>query len=242
MNAIKRLLVGVPVVVAGVLLCPASLRAAVSEPDFTAVEKRFRELPLEARQSTGPLFWLHGDDSQERLETYVTKVAEGGNGSFTTESRPHNDWLGPNWFRDVSICLDAAKKHGLKLWIFDEKWWPSQSVAGKVPSRHAAKQLVGAAVEVEGTRSFEAEGHAGDRYIGTVAGRVSAAGGIESESLLDLASAIRDGKLTWAVPAGRWKVMKFTHQQAPGLGQGGGKELRVDGRSQDCVAWFLQTV
>ena len=228
---------------AGVLLGAApAIPAATPEPDFTVVEQQFRQLPLEARRLTGPLFWLHGDDSRERLEMYVAKVAEGGNGSFTTESRPHNDWLGPNWFRDVSICLEAAKRQGLKLWIFDEKWWPSQSVAGKVPPRYAAKQLVGAAAEVEGPRVFEADGYSGDRYLAAVAGRVAEGGGIAPESLLDLAPFIRDGKLSWSVPAGRWQVMKFTHQQAPGLGQGGGKELSVDGMSQDCVSWFLQTV
>ena len=28
------------------------------------------------------------------------------------------------------ISLDAAKKHGLKMWLFDERWWPSGEVAG----------------------------------------------------------------------------------------------------------------
>ena len=96
---------------------------------------------MEARRLTGPLFWLHGDESQQRLESYVAKVAEGGNGSLTTESRPHIDWLGEGWFRDVGICLEAAKRHNLKLWIFDEKWWPSQGVGGQVPARYAAKKL-----------------------------------------------------------------------------------------------------
>src|SRR5512135_2419281 len=96
------------------------------------LEKQFRELPMEARRLTGPLFWLHGDESKERLETYVGKVAEGGNGCFTAESRPHRDWLGPEWYRDLAICLKAAKQHNLKLWIFDEKWWPSGEVGGKV--------------------------------------------------------------------------------------------------------------
>ena len=62
------------------------------------------------------------------------KVAEGGNGCFTTESRPHVDWLGEGWWRDLGICLEAAKRHGLQMWIFDEKWWPSQGVGGKVPA------------------------------------------------------------------------------------------------------------
>lgn len=227
----------------GILALLAAFATTVSgQTDLGTLERQFRELPPEARRLTGPLFWLHGDESQERLESYVAKVAEGGNGSFTTESRPHNDWLGPNWYRDVGICLEAAKRHGLQLWIFDEKWWPSQGVAGQVPPRHAAKQLEASAVEVVGPRRFEADGYAGGRYIATVAGRVAGDGALDAATLVDLAGFIGDGKLSWPAPEGRWRVMKFTYKLAPGLGQGGGQQLSVDGMSRDCVDWFLQTV
>ena len=209
---------------------------------ITALEKQFHELPPEARRHTGPLFWLHGDDSQARLEMYVGKVAEGGNGCFTTESRPHNDWMGAGWWRDLDICLNAAKRQNLQLWIFDEKWWPSQAVAGKVPPRYAAKRLEASIREVEGPQAVEAEGYAGERYIAAVAGRVSADGKIEGDTLLDLARYIRGGKLSWQAPAGKWRILKFTHKQAPGLVQVGGSQLSVDGASKDCVDWFLQTV
>ncbi|MBI5385436.1 MAG: hypothetical protein HZA90_12225 [Verrucomicrobia bacterium] len=242
MKAIHILVISVLGAADGILLPVFSSVAAESESDFATVERQFRKLPLEARRLTGPLFWLHGDESKERLEMYVAKVAEGGNGSFTAESRPHKDWLGEGWWRDLGICLEAAKKHGLKLWIFDEKWWPSQGVGGKVPPRHAAKQLDATATEVVGPRVFEAEGFAGERYVGAVAGRVAADNAIDPGSLVDLAPSIRDGKLAWQTPAGPWRIMKFTHKQAPGLGQGGGKELSVDGMSKDCVDWFLQTV
>jgi hypothetical protein len=212
------------------------------DPGMTRLEREFKTLPLEARRNVGPLFWLHGDESKEQLEKVLDKVAEGGNGSLTTESRPHSDWLGPNWFRDVQICLDSAKKHGLKLWIFDEKWWPSQSVGGRVPPRYAAKRLMGSAVEVKGPNPLDAAGYSGERYVAAVAGRIAADGAIEAESLVDLAPFIHDGKLAWPVPTGLWKIMKFTHEQAPGLGQGDGTQLSVDGASQDCVDWFLQTV
>ena len=220
----------------------ANLVAFAGESDFATVEREFRELPMDARRFTGPLFWLHGDESKERLEMYVGKVAEGGNGCFTAESRPHSDWLGPNWYRDLGICLEAAKKNNLKLWIFDEKWWPSQGLGGKVPARYAAKKLEATATDAEGASEFTAEGCAGERYIAAVAGRVTAEGKIDGTSLFDLKQFIRDGRLRWQVPTGKWKVMKFTHTQASGLGQGGGKQLSVDGASKDCVDWFLQTV
>ena len=187
----------------------------------------------------GPLFWLHGDESKDLLERYVGKVAEGGNGCFTAESRPHTDWLGPNWFRDLAICLDAAKKHDLKMWIFDEKWWPSQGVAGKVPPRYTAKRLEAASTDVKGPRKYEVEGYDGERYVAALAGRMDAGGKIEADSLVDLAPHIRAGKLSWQVPAGMWKVMQFTHVQAPPVRKG---QLSVDGASKDCVDWFLQTV
>ncbi|MFN3486810.1 MAG: hypothetical protein ACK44W_15190, partial [Planctomycetota bacterium] len=53
------------------------------EPDLGTLEKRFRELPVEARRLIGPLFWLHGDESPRRLVETLEKVAEGGNGCFT---------------------------------------------------------------------------------------------------------------------------------------------------------------
>ncbi len=131
----------------------AVVSTALAAPeDVASLEQQFHQLPTEARRLTGPLFWLHGDESRERLEMYVGKVAEGGNGCFTAESRPHSDWLGPAWFRDLTICLDAAKKHDLKMWIFDDQWWPSQTIGDKVPPRYAAKRLQAAAVDAEGPR------------------------------------------------------------------------------------------
>ena len=114
-------------------------------------------------------------------------MAEGGNGCFTAESRPHTDWLGPGWFRDLGICLEAAKKHNLKMWIFDEKWWPSQAIGGKVPPRYAAKRLAGRRRRGGRAAAWQAEGYAGQRYIAAVAGRLTADGKIDGDSLVDLA-------------------------------------------------------
>ena len=218
----------------------AVFAARAAEPTIAQVEGQFRTLPMEARRLTGPLFWLHGDESKERLEQYVEKVAEGGNGSFTAESRPHNDWLGPRWYQDLAICLDAARKHDLKMWIFDEKWWPSQMIGGKVPPQYATKMLVAQGVDVDGPKLFEAEGYGGPRHVAALAGKLDADGAIDGESLVDLAASIREGKLSWQAPAGKWKVMNFSHKQGPALGQGGG--LSVDGASKDCVDWFIATV
>ncbi len=220
-------------------MAPACL-AADRGDDLASLEQQFRTLPLEARRWLGPLFWLHGDESRQRLESYVDKVAEGGNGCFTTESRPHVDWLGEGWWRDLGICLEAAKRHGLQMWIFDEKWWPSQGVGGKVPGRYAAKRLAATAIVIEGPKSWSADGYGGPCHVAAVAGRLAADERIEADSLVDLTPFIDKGKLSWQIPPGRWKIMNFTYVPAPPLGQGG--QFSVDGASKDCVDWFLRTV
>ncbi|MBN1396329.1 MAG: hypothetical protein JW959_14995 [Pirellulales bacterium] len=220
--------------------CIFTTCATASSDEWAEIEQQFRELPIEARRLTGPLFWLHGDESQERLEAYLGKVVEGGNGCFVAESRPHSDWLGEGWYRDLKVCLEAAKKRNLKMWIFDERWWPSQSIGGKVRERWAAKSLAAEAVEVEGPKELKLDGYAGERYIAAVAGQVTTDGTIDGDSLVDLAASIKDGVLTWSAPAGKWRIMKFTHVQAPGLRQS--RQLSIDGASQDCVEWYIRRV
>jgi hypothetical protein len=210
--------------------------AATGEPDFPTLESQFRQLPMEARRLTGPLFWLHGDESRERLEMYVKKVAEGGNGCFTAESRPHVDWLEAGWYRDLAICLAAAKKHDLKLWIFDEKWWPSGEVAGRVPKQFGSKRLVASVTDAKGGTPLLAAGYGGPQYVAAVAGRETQ-NGIDGASLIDLAGSIRDGKLAWTPPAGAWKVFKFTWENRIS-----GSRYLLDGASQDCVDWYIRTV
>ena len=36
------------------------------EPDIGHIEKLFRTMPMEARRLTGPLFWLHGDETPDQ--------------------------------------------------------------------------------------------------------------------------------------------------------------------------------
>ena len=178
------------------LAAGASPRPALAgEPGIEEIERQFRDLPMEARRWTGPLFWLHGDESRARLEDYVGKVAEGGNGCFTAESRPHSDWLGEGWYRDLGICLEAAKKLGLRMWIFDEKWWPSGEVAGRVPERYGSKRLAAEAIAVAGPARFSAPGFGGPRSVAVLAGR-SIGETIDGGSLVDLSGLVKDGTLT----------------------------------------------
>ena len=97
------------------------------------------------RENTGPLFWLHGDETEARLREYVGRVAESGQGILTIESRPHIDWMRAGWWRDVDIVLDECKKRGMKMMVFDDYWWPSQGMGGKypIPEKYQCRDVKG---------------------------------------------------------------------------------------------------
>jgi hypothetical protein len=214
---------------------PSALAAPTAEPDWATVERQYRELPVEARQYVGPLFWLHGDETPDQLTGEIDRIAEGGNGSFTAESRPHNDWLGPGWWRDLAISLEAAKKHGLKMWLFDERWWPSGEVAGKVPERYGSKVMQAKATDVTGPRKVVLS-DCGPRLIAVIAGKATDAG-VDGATLRDLSPLVSGNRLTWDAPKGRWKVMRFTWDYDRGRAT-----RLVDGASRDAVNWYLRTV
>lgn len=195
------------------------------------LERDFRDVPASSRQLIGPLLWIHGDESKARIEEMVQKVAEGGNGTFTVESRPHKDWIGPGWWRDLKICAAAARKHGLTMWIFDEEFFPSGLVGGRVPEAYRNKLMVASEAAVAGNTQYSGAGY-GTNLIAVIAGRVTP-DGVDSDSLADLTSLVRGDTLTWTAPAGEWKVMRFAWRVEPGL---------IDGASKYCVDWYIRTV
>jgi len=222
---------------ASILMLSVIMPLHAKEPSWGELEKQFDTLPMEARWLTGPLFWMHGDENRAQLEGELQKVLEGGNGCFTPESRPHKDWLGEGWYRDLDICLQAAKAHDMKMWIFDEKWWPSQVVGGRVPPQYGSKRLVASDVCIEGPKAVSESGYSDTNLIKVIAGR-EIVGGLDRASLVDLTAAVRAGTLTWNAPAGTWRIMKFTWV----FNAAKGGHVSVDGADPACVDWFIKTV
>lgn len=213
---------------------------AAAGPDLDTLETQFRTVPMDARRLTGPLFWMHGDETPAQLTNELARVVEGGNGIFTAEPRPHKDWLGEGWYRDLGICLDFARSNNLHTIIYDDWWWPSQMMGGRVPPEYGSKRLEAEAVPVEGPRAFSAPGYASN-LVAVVAGRVVGGDAIDPASLVDLTSSVRDGVLTWSAPAGPWRVMKFTWR-FNGTRGGQQKYISVDGADEACTDWFIRTV
>ena len=94
----------------------------------------FQNPPMEYRSVP---FWAWNDrlDPQE-LNAQIEDMADKGMGGFFIHSREglETPYLGEEWIQCVRAATDAAEKHGVKAWLYDEDRWPSGSAGGCVPA------------------------------------------------------------------------------------------------------------
>ena len=80
----------------------------------------------------GALFWIHGTESIEEMRAAFLNAVQSGIGEIVIESRPHNDYLGDAWWKDVRTILDWCREENIAAYLFDEEWFPSGVAGGKV--------------------------------------------------------------------------------------------------------------
>lgn len=78
-----------------------------------------------------PFFWQHGE-SHEVLGEYMEKIVGCGMKAACIEARPHPDFVGEGWWKDLDFILSEAKKREMKLWILDDSHFPTGFANGKI--------------------------------------------------------------------------------------------------------------
>ena len=58
-----------------------------------------------------PFFWLHGE-SHDVLREEIDKMENCQIREFCVESRPHPDVMGKQWWSDMDMSMDEARKEG----------------------------------------------------------------------------------------------------------------------------------
>ncbi len=71
-----------------------------------------------------PFLWMHGE-SEETLREYMGAIQGAGIGAVCVESRPHPDFMGEKWWKDMDVILDEARKRRMKVWILDDSHFPT---------------------------------------------------------------------------------------------------------------------
>lgn len=71
-----------------------------------------------------PFLWLHGE-TQEELSVEIKKIHECGIGAVCVESRTHEQFARKEWFDDIRFIISECRKYNMKIWILDDKHFPS---------------------------------------------------------------------------------------------------------------------
>ncbi len=93
-------------------------------------------IPSEALAAYWPVvFWSINSALEEgELRRQIDEMKRFSLGGFVFHARAglETEYLSEDWFRCVSICLDEAKKQGLRVWLYDEYGWPSGFAGGRL--------------------------------------------------------------------------------------------------------------
>lgn len=71
-----------------------------------------------------PFFWQHGE-TEKTLREMMAAIQGANCGAVCIESRPHPDFCGPGWWKDMDVILDEARKRNMKVWILDDSHFPT---------------------------------------------------------------------------------------------------------------------
>ena len=86
-----------------------------------------------------PFLWMRGEE-EAILRREIEKIAQCGIRAVCVEARPHDDFCGPGWWHDMDIVLDEAKKRGMRVWILDDKHFPTGYANGLIETKYPERK------------------------------------------------------------------------------------------------------
>ena len=86
-----------------------------------------------------PFLWMKGE-SKEVIAKEIEKIDECGIKAICLESRPHPDFMGPQWWDDFGFIVEEAKKRDMRIWILDDAHFPTGYANGLVKSKYPERK------------------------------------------------------------------------------------------------------
>ena len=166
--------------------------------DFATPAAEWKSRPL--------WFWNGPLDKVRTTEVMERSVASGYHGFGILPTKAMGvPFMSPEFLAHYKHAVDTAARLGQKMCLYDEFWFPSGSAGGLLRQRYPealSKRLDMVETSVAGPAVVA---------LDLPKGELMAAVAMNTATLerLDLATHISNGRLSWAAPAGTWRVMFF---------------------------------
>ena len=172
-----------------------------------------------------PFLWLHGE-SHERLREEILAIKNSGIREFCAESRPYDAFCQDVWWEDFGFILKTAKELGMRVWLLDDRKFPTGYANGYLedPSRAHLRKRVAREyqIDVVGPMKYAKVNivphfqSSEDTVIRVVAyRRTEAKEELDFQSAIDLTDRLSDGMVYWDIPEGVWRVCAVAEGRVP---------------------------
>ena len=173
-----------------------------------------------------PFYWQHGNH-RDRIPEQIERIRASGCRALCVEARPHPEFCNEGWWGDMDVILAECEKRGMKVWILDDKHFPTGYANGAIETKHPELRpwyLVERHVDVMGPAPENAlivpppmEGDE-EALIGVYAYRRTKEPGQKMAGApVPLADHNHDGLLQWDVPEGCWRVFFLRRSRRGGV-------------------------
>jgi hypothetical protein len=159
-----------------------------------------------------PFYWQHGTH-RDRIPAQVQRIFESGCRALCVESRPHPGFGGPDWWADMDIILSECEKRGMKVWILDDKHFPTGFANGLIAQKYPhlrRKNLVERHVDVmgplEGASFLTSPVGEDEELVGIYAYPRTGKGEEILPAPVELTHKANNDYLYWDVPEGCWRI------------------------------------
>ena len=181
------------------------------------MDKKLQDI-LNGRESNYllPFYWQRGDHT-DTIPREMQMIYDSGCRAVCVESRPHPDFAGEGWWRDMDIILAEAKKRGMKVWLLDDDKFPTGHAAGILAKKYpdlrqwnvAERHIDICGPMKDGSVLASATGHE-HILLGAFAYRRHADHDeICDLEAIDLTKNVKNGYLYWDVPDGLWRIFFY---------------------------------
>ncbi len=170
------------------------------------------------KNSLAPFLWLHGE-GEDVIREEISHIREAGRGALCVESRTHEAFGEQAWFDEMDVVLDEAKKHKMKVWLLDDKLFPTGFANGLAKEQYPQylKQWIREThVDVLGPLSgatfyLDEAYNESEELLAVVAVPL-----FEKGQPQNLSAAVYQKTLFWDVPEGRWRIFYLVKTQSGG--------------------------
>ncbi|NLE12606.1 MAG: glycosyl transferase family 2 [Clostridiales bacterium] len=171
-----------------------------------------------------PFFWQHGEDD-ETLIREIDAIYNSSIRAVCVESRTHEQFCRDEWWHTMDVILDACAKRGMKVWLLDDKHFPSGYANGIIPEKYPDQTMWGMTErhmdvygpQKDGAVEYFTRTSPNDELLAVVACKRSGVGEELTGEAIDLTDCLEDDMVYFDVPEGCWRVY-FIFKTQSGIG------------------------